>query len=368
MVLRPTLLPGLVRVWRGSHTLQLGLDPARAVLVDLPDPGAARMLDLLDGSRSEQTVLAEASDGGVAIGDARELLTTLHAAGLVLAAPALLPTTLAGDERRRLIGESAALALRRTTDELVTGPAPAQILRRRSAARVVVAGRGRLGAGIAVALAEAGVRHVHPDLAGAVAPAELSGGPLRAADVGRPRAEAVTDAIHRASPETRTHPVRRTAPSLVVQLGHDQPVTLLAARHARRRQPHLAVTLREGVVVVGPFVPAAGGPCLNCLDLHRRERDAGWPEISARSDAATPEPCGVATVLAATAYATAEALAFLDGRPVETLGAAVRITAPGRFRRRSWPPHPECGCATRGFPQPSGLLVRQGANCPDSGG
>jgi hypothetical protein len=360
-LLRPTLLPGLARVWRGANTLQLGLDPARAVLVDLPDPRAARMLDLLDGTRPERVVLAYAAEQGVAAADAEELLETLRAAGLVLSAPSLLPSSLTADARARLTGEAAALALGQTRR-------PAQILQRRAAARVVVAGRGRLGAGIAVALAEAGVRHVHPDQAGVVAAAELSGGPLRAADVGRPRADAVAEAVIRAAPGTLTHPVRRGAASLIVQLGHDQPVALLAASHAQRRQPHLSVTVREGVAVVGPLVPRTGAPCLNCIDLHRRERDPGWPELSGQfGGAAAPEPCGVATVLAATAYAMSEALAFLDGGVAETLGAAVEITAPGRFRRRTWPPHPGCGCARRSR-EPFGLFARHGTKWSDSGG
>jgi len=342
-LLRPTLLPGLPRIWRGPHTLQLGIDPARAVLLDLPDPRAARLLDLLDGTRPERVVLAQAADDGVATGDARELLDTLHTAGLVVPAASLLPSSTPEDQRRRLSGEATALALHRSAG----APAPAQILRRRGLARVVVAGRGRLGAGIAVALAQAGVGHVYPDLIGAVTPAELAGGPLRAADVGRPVAGAVAEAVNRAAPETHTHPVRRGAASLVVQLGYHQPVALLAAGHARRRQPHLAVAIRAGSAVVGPFVAASGAPCLNCLDLHRRERDPGWPELSAQLDGATPEPCGVATILAATAYASAEALAFVDGRVPETHGAAVEVAAPGRFRRRTWPPHAACDCASR---------------------
>jgi hypothetical protein len=359
-LLRPTLLPGLPRVWRGANTLQLGLDPARAVLVELPDPRAARMLDLLDGTRPERVVLAHAAEQGVAAADAHELLETLRAAGLVLSAPSLLPSSLTADARARLTGEAAALALSRTRT-------PARILRRRGAARVVVAGRGRLGAGIAVALAEAGVQHVHPDQAGVVAAAELPGGPLRAADVGRPRADAVAEAVIRAAPETRTHPVRRGAASLIVQLAHDQPVGLLAAGHAQRRQPHLCVTVREGVAVVGPLVPRTGGPCLNCIDLFRRERDPGWPELSGQFGGAAPEPCGVATVLAATAYAMSEVLAFLDGGVPETLGAAVEITAPGRFRRRTWPSHPGCGCVRRSR-EPSGLFGRDGTKWSDSGG
>jgi len=384
-LLRPTLIPGLPRIWRDRNTLQLGLNPAQAVLIDLPDPRAARVLDLLDGSRPERVVLADATEHGVAPLDACELLETLREAGLVLAAPSLLPSSLAEDARARLSGEAAALALHRTaelraphpsparqaeqaTPDDESGPTtPAQILRRRGSARVVVAGRGRLGAGVAVALAEAGVRHVYPDQAGAVGLAELSGGPLRTTDVGRPRGDAVTDAIIRAAPQTQTHPVRRIAPSLIIQLGYDQPVALLAASHARRRQPHLAAAIREGTAIVGPLVTRAGAPCLNCVDLHRRDRDPGWPELSAQVGGGAPEPCAVATVLAATAFVTAEALAFLDGGVPETLGAAVEITAPGRFRRRTWPAHPGCDCGRRS-PELSGPLVRHAPNWSDSGG
>jgi hypothetical protein len=321
--------------------LQLGLDPARAVLVELPDPRAARILDLLDGGRPERVVLAEAAVDGVSADDARALLDALHAAGLVLSAPSLYPSSLPHAARRRLAGEVGALALQRQRD----GASPAQVLRRRAAARVVLAGWGRLGAPIAVALAEAGVGHIHPDVAGAVDPAELAGAPLTAADIGRPRAAAVADAIRRAAPETGTRTVRRGSASLVVQLGHDQPVSLLAAGHARRRQAHLAVAIREGAAVIGPLVPAAGAPCLNCIDLHRRDRDPGWPELSGHLDRPAPEPCAVATLLAATGYATAEALTYLDGGTPATLGAAVEITTAGRLRRRTWPPHPDCLCA-----------------------
>jgi bacteriocin biosynthesis cyclodehydratase domain-containing protein len=372
-LLRPTLLPGLPRIWRGPHTLQLGLDPARAVLIDMPDPRTARVLDLLDGSRPERLVLARAAELGVSSDDARTLLDTLHAAGFVLAAHALLPSSLADDARHRLIGEAGALALRdagartapaqtlppRTGSRSApaqTAPAqatqrgassPAQVLRRRAAARVVVAGRGRLAAASAVALAQAGVGHVHADLPGAVSRAELAGSPLRGDDVGRPRAEAVTAAVLRAAPDTETRAVRRGAASLVVQLGYDQPVALLAAGHARRRQAHLAVSIREGTAVVGPLVPPAGAPCLNCLDLHRTERDADWPELAAQLGAPAPESCAVATTLAATAYLVAEVVTFLDGGAPETLGAAVEIAAAGRFRRRTWAPHPACGCGRR---------------------
>lgn len=347
---RPTLIPGLPRIWRSPDELQIGLDPAHAVLLHLPDPRTAQVLDLLDGRRPERIVLLRAAELGVPPEDARALLDLLHTAGLVLPSPALLPATLPADLRHRLSAEAAALALDaagRDTGGARAEESPARIFRRRRAARVVVSGRGRLGATIAVALAESGVGHVHPDLSGVVGPDELAGAPLEPADVGSPRRAAVTAAIQRTVPGTHVHGVRRMPASLVVQLAYDEPTTLVAAGHARRRQPHLAVAIRDGAAVIGPLVPAGGTPCLNCLDLHRQERDAGWPGALTVSNPGAAEPCAVSTLLAATAYATAEVLAFLDGRTPETLGAAVEITAPGRFRRRTWPPHPDCDCRRR---------------------
>jgi hypothetical protein len=338
---RPTLLPGLARAWRGPHTLQLGVDPPHAISIDLPDPRVARMLDLLDGRRTERAVLARIAADGVSADDSRVLLDALHAAGLVLPAADLLPPALPEAARQRLVGEATALAFQRAVDD----PPPVQILRRRAAARVALTGRGRLAAPIAVALAEAGIGHIHADLSGAVWPSELPGGPLGAADVGRPRAEAITAAVRRAAPETGTRTVRRGAASLVVQLGYGEPAALLAAAYARRRQAHLAVAIRDGAVVVGPLVRPGVGPCLHCIELHRQDRDPGRPVST--GPAATAEPCAVGTLLAATGYAVAEALAFLDGGSPATLGASVEIAAPGRARRRTWESHPDCRCARR---------------------
>jgi hypothetical protein len=357
---RPTLLPGLRRLWRTPHTLQLGADPARAVVLELANPAVAKLLDLLDGAHSERSVLAHAARHGVSDADAGTLLDTLRAAGLVVGAQALLPAHLPPPIRRRLTTEAAALALRRTssrTGARTSQPAratPAQILRHRAAARVMVVGRGRLGAGVAIALAHAGVGQVSPALEGVVEPADTISG-LLAADLGRPRSAAVADAIQRTVPGTDTRPIRRGEASFVVQAGIPGPARLHAATYARYRLAHLTATVRDGTAVVGPLVPPAGCPCLNCVDLHRTDRDPAWPALAAQLATAAPtEPCTAPTVLAATAFAAAEVLAYLDSRVAgntvpgpETLGATVEIESPGRHRRRTWPPHPECDCSRR---------------------
>ncbi|GAA3904348.1 ThiF family adenylyltransferase [Actinoplanes auranticolor] len=331
---RPTLLPGLPRIWRTPHTLQLGLDPARAVLLDLPEPRAARLLDLLDGSRSERLAVARAGALGMRPDEAVALLDTLHAAGLVVSGQSLFPPAMPA----RLTAEAAALAFSGSTTS------PARTLRRRAAARVVVTGPGRLAAGVAVALATAGVNHVHPDLSGTVTSHELPGSPLTEADLGRPRAEAVAAAVERSAPRSQTRPVRRGAASLVIHLTRDHPSTHLLNTGIHRNRPNLTATIREGTVIVGPLVLPAATPCPNCIALHRADRDSTWPPTAPDPTPATLEPCSVTTLLAAIAYITAEALTHLDEGTPQTLGAEVAISTPGQTRRRTWPPHPSCHC------------------------
>ncbi|GGM28291.1 TOMM precursor leader peptide-binding protein [Micromonospora yangpuensis] len=339
---RPTLLPGLARLWRDRHTLQLGVEPGRAVLLEIANPRAARLLDLLDGSHSVRSILGHASVSEVAPEEARGLLDALHAVGLVVPAHTLLPRDLAGPARTRLTGEAGALAL---TPQPLPGT-PAQVLRRRRGARVVVTGAGRLGGPVAVALAQAGIGHLDLDLAGQVRPSDLVGTGLPAADVGRSLAAAVRDAIRGVAPGTETRPIRRGRADLVLQLGTDRPAALLATGYAQRRQAHLLLTLRGGVPVVGPLVRPPAGPCLNCLDLHRTDRDPDWPSLAAQLAVdGREEACTVTTLLAATAYAAAEVLVQLDGGTPETLGRAVEIGAAGQLRRRVWAPHPSCGCS-----------------------
>jgi bacteriocin biosynthesis cyclodehydratase domain-containing protein len=341
-VARPTLLPGLRRLWRGRHTLQLGVDPARAVVLELPDAGAARLLDLLDGTRSERAILAQARQYEIREADARALLETLCAAGLVVGAQTLLPHNLPDPVRQWLADEAAALALR-GTDAPAT---PAQILRRRATARVVVTGRGRLVVPVALALAQSGVGHVAP-APGTPTPPPLPGGPdptVEPPEPDRDPTAGLAEAIARAAPGTRTAPLRRQDTSFVVQIGAVGPASLTAAGYEGRRVPHLSAAVRDTAGVVGPLVPPTGGPCLNCLDLHRRDRDPAWPELAAQLATPGREPCAATTLLSAAGLAAGEVLRWLDGETPTTVGAIVEVTGPGQTRRRSWPPHPRCHC------------------------
>jgi bacteriocin biosynthesis cyclodehydratase domain-containing protein len=224
---------------------------------------------------------------------------------------------------------------------------PAQLLSRRDAARVVVAGQARLAAPIAAALAAAGVGHVAGQLAGAVTDDDIAIAGLAPADVGRPVTQAVTDLVTRAAPGVRTTAVSLDQATLLVRVGADPtPATLAARAYARRRLPHLAVTVREGAVVIGPFVGAAGSPCLACLDLHRGDRDPAWRTLAAQlaTEPATAQACGATTTLVGVGYAVSEVLTYLDGGTPRSRGATIEIDDAGGERRRTWSVHPRCDC------------------------
>lgn len=352
---RLTLLPGLRRLWRDRHSLQLGVDPRRAVVLDFVDPATARVLDLLDGTRTERMIIRDAAGLGVPAEATEALLAALTGTGLAVGAHTLLPDEFIEPVRRRLAPEVAALALRGSA----TGT-PAETLRRRAAAHVLVSGYGRLAAPIAAALAEAGVGHVDPALSGRAGPADTGLGGILPTDAGRWRSTAAGEAVVRIAPATDLGPLRESTATFVVHAGMHRPAELTALAYARRRLPHLSLDLRDGLAVVGPLVPPAGAPCLNCVDLHRRDRDPLWPALAAQlSTGGDPsQPCAVTTALIAVGYATDEVLTFLDGGVPQTIGTTIEIAGPGRERRRTWPPHPRCGCTRRPF-EPANPRRRQ---------
>lgn len=346
---RPTLLPALRRLWRDSHRLQLGTDPDRAVVLELANPTSARLLDLLDGTRTEPRLIGEAVRQGIDAGDVTAILNTLRAAGLVVDSRSLRPVGIPDPVRRRLDREAAALALRGPGRGVRPNRAAA-VLGRRLAARVVVTGASLLAVPIACALAAAGVGRVDPRVHGVAKITDALPGGLAIDDAHRPRAVAAADAVRRAAPDAARRTLRAGEATFAVLVGDAAPSALTALSLGRRRLPHLAVTLRDAAVVVGPLVRPGITPCLNCLDLRRADCDPCWRTVAAQlaTSPDSAEPVAATTALAAVAYATAEVLAHIDGGTPTTLGATVEITEPGRVTRRRWAPHPRCGCANRG--------------------
>ncbi|HKE63261.1 MAG TPA: hypothetical protein VKB59_01270 [Micromonosporaceae bacterium] len=389
---RLTLLPGLRRLWRDETAIQLGADPSRAVIMELPDPAAARVLDLLDGSRTERTVLRDAKAAGVPAHVTTAMLAALRSANLVIGTDSLVPPSMPEGVRRRLVAEAAAIAMAARapdipglidgtphpaegtshaaegTSHTVDGTShtaaggvpggtatpkaatiPAEAMRRRAATSVQITGASRLVVPIAAGLARAGVGHVDPALTGRVGVHDDTVGGLTPADTDRPRGTAASEAVLRAAPFTDTRALRVGGASFVVQIGQGVPAELAAFAYARKSLAHLLIEERDDTVLVGPLVPPGGSPCLRCLDLHRRDRDPAWPTLVAQlatSMDAAPT-ISTATTLIAVGVAVAQVLAYLDTDEAPTIGASIEVGPPSTVRRRSWQAHPKCDCAVR---------------------
>jgi hypothetical protein len=338
------------------------------------------VLDLLDGTRTERGVVTAAARFGISAREAEAMLDALRDGGLILSDRALIPVGLTDRQRERMAREAGALALTSLAERVATGGppppppepgrrvsdagTPAEMLRRRAAARVLVAGHAWLGALVAAALGAAGIGRIDPALDGWTRIDDAMLGGLLPADAHRSRASAAADAVRRAAPEAVLTPLRQGTATFVVRVG-SRPGSALATRGVRQRTaPRLDVYLRDGIVVVGPLVLPGGSPCGQCLELHRRDRDSAWPALAAQlaTGRDSAEACAVTTALAGAAYAVEEVLRHTDGRPVRTVGATVEIAGPGSARRRSWPAHPRCDCHRRRRSSGSGRQVPPPSN------
>ena len=151
ILMRPALRPGLLPVWRNRDTVQIGIDPRRAVALT-GMRGADALLRLLDGSRDRAQVLAAASDLGMDAAAADHVLSLLTAAGALSDLPAGRYGTLPAGARARLAPELATAALARGDAD-----GGARTLARRQGACVRVHGASRAGLWIAGMLTAAGI-------------------------------------------------------------------------------------------------------------------------------------------------------------------------------------------------------------------
>ncbi|MCW2681504.1 MAG: UBA/THIF-type binding protein [Frankiales bacterium] len=339
--MRPVLNPAARRLWRDPQTLQLGRGSGRAVVLAGLDPSTRAVLPLLDGTRERAQVVAAASSNGCPADRVEALLDLLDSAGLLEDAGAELGplAALPRAERERLGPDVASLAL-------VRGDGGIPAARHRAEARVLVVGAGRVGAALAQLLVTAGVGTVDV-LDEAVAGAQNAGvGGLGLQDVGRSRGEAVRERLRAAAPSVALGPLAR--PDLVV-LAPPRPEQLEEARTlVEPGTPHLLAEVRDTVGVVGPLVLPGRSACLRCLDLTRTDLDPDWPSIAAQL--ASPSPARVACdshlAVAVAAQAAGQVLALVDGTtdPASVGGTLERALPDWRWRRRTWPVHPECGC------------------------
>ncbi|MGH8776930.1 MAG: ThiF family adenylyltransferase [Jiangellaceae bacterium] len=331
--MRPLVHPALTQVWRDDSTVQIGLDPARAVVVGGMGPVETTVLRAIDGVRDEAALrnAAQWAGGDAAVAD--RLISILGSAGVLVDGD----RATAADPDDALTPDRAVLGL------LTTDPdGGAMAMGSRQRATVVVRGCGRVGSVVAGLLGAAGVGQVLVDDDAPVTAADLAPGGHGPDDIGRPRARAVEARLAASTEDDQPQ-----EPDLVVLAPSTGSARYDAAMLLRAGVTHLVALVVETTGIVGPLVLPGRSSCLRCHDLHRTARDPVWPRILAQADRSPPDvtACDVTLATQAAATAAQQVLAHLDGFVPATVDGTVEICLPyGLARRRRWHPHPACGC------------------------
>lgn len=301
---------------RAPGSVQVGLDPGAAAVLESLLPGDVEVLTALGRPRTLPELYAVAARHAVPARRVDRLVGLLRAQGLLVGA-AVDRVALAAVP----VGGPTALLrdARVAADTPQAPPGLVERVLRRPAHCVAVDGRGELAGLVAEALRRAGIGQV---LLGAMVADDLDLS-LRAA----------TSA---AAP-----------PAMVVLVAADALDPRRAAPWWRRGIPHLPVVGEGARVTVGPLGGVwPEGACLRCVDLYRSGADPGWPAVLAEltADPFGARPPGTDTTLAVTAAGVVAMVTcgVLDGRAVPA-GVALEVSLPyPRIDYRRWARHPAC--------------------------
>ena len=327
---RPRLKTHLQPLRRGSGSLQFGLCPSAGVVLEGLTDAEIALAEGLDGSLDIRTLYSVAAAAGVAAGRLTGLIATLDEHHLLVDSAADITdrTGLSAidEPRRHLLGPDArALAAAYG----LAGEGYDRVAAR-STQHVVISGVGDLPCALA-------------DL-------------LRIGGIGR--VSVGTNAVDALDLELRSH---RPGPATLGSVSQLPDLVVLSAVGAIRAQagepwlrrgiPHLPLVVQGHRVQVGPLIAGGTGPCLMCLDLHRRDRDAAWPALLAQLAPDGPllpgAPVRLESTLSAMTAGTAAMIVHtrLDGQPVpDDLSLELSLPWP-TIQSRRWFAHPLCDCA-----------------------
>jgi hypothetical protein len=327
---RPAVHPAFARLRRDAATVQLGTEPGHTVVLGGLEPVVADVVVGLDGRR--------------------RLTDLRRAVGQRGGDPAALEAAVAELDRAGVLVD-ARLPPERVADVLVAGSSAAGVGGRRLAGTwVEVRGADRVGAGAASLLAALGTGLVTVDDSRVTEPGEPCPGALTDEDVGRRRGPAAERVARVAGPRARASERRRARPDLVLLAPGAQSPRGAASALVAEGLPHLVVCAGVTAGTVGPLVLPGASSCLGCHDLYRADRDPAWSRLAQQADQVAPAGvCPVPLAWSLAALAVQHVAVHIRGGEPPTVDGTVDVSLPDLLpRRRSWRPHPACGCGWSG--------------------
>ena len=324
------LRPGYQVYWHGPGSMQIGVDPRCAVVLDRLSEAEQRLLTELPKMMDVTWLQARGNELGMRPAQVRTLQRRLSRAGVLTAAPAA--GTPSEDERYWQLAEAAGV--KRPAD------------RRRAVVELRHA--DPVGLRTALVLARAGVGTIVLTDPGQVLAEDIDTGLYDGDDLGEPRSRAGLGVLRSVAPHLRTSAPAGTRPDVVLLVDQLVVDPVPVRRLQRTGQPYLNVLVTEVAVRVGPLVRPGNGACSTCVEHYRSSTDPRWPAVAAQAAVrgrGTVEP---SLGWWAAVTAAQQLLALVDGRAVAAESATVELTAwAGVPTRTVWSPHPDCECASR---------------------
>lgn len=151
----------------------------------------------------------------------------------------------------------------------------------------------------------------------------------------------------RASLSTDNLQFRSDRVDCVVLTDAQVPDPHLVRALVRQRIPHLAVRIRDGRGLVGPFVVPGRTSCLRCADLVRSDLDPSWPRLASQLCGLTGRgDRAVALVTAGLAVGQLDAYFAPEGAAPELFDRTLEVDLRSpKITARRWFRHPECDCS-----------------------
>lgn len=330
------IIPGLQVVSVSEGTVRVGGPDDGLWISGLSAADQYFIRSLADTSGPADQPCTTPVPAGLGAGRREELMTVL--------APVL-------EDPFRLPGALGATLIPDVNAFSVAYGAPAgHVVRSRSTTTVRLVGLGRCGQTIASLLAASGVGalQLHDDLP--VQPGDVGTGPLRLADLGKPRTVALAHRLEAAWPRTRLahwtpgpDGLGLGAQAIVVTACDALPDHLLEYLVATRI-PHLPVVFGPAWARIGPLVIPGLTACLDCAQPAPGLEVAG-PRSAGRPRGAS-STAELALSVTAAGLAALQVMMLLDGVNVPSAADAVLTVdlATGGVHRVPVEPRPGCTC------------------------
>lgn len=306
---------GLGVYWRDHDSVQVGLHPERSAIFDGLYPREVSLFNLLRNPCTPEDVSHWASSHQVDRERAAKIWGQVEESGLAV------QNTLQGSMAR--------------TEFLALARAGSAFPERASRTGIEIHGTGVIGILLALALNNYGFASIHFSDSKPVTEAQSRW--LGTAAFGQPTEQVVRPLLlpQRKKPE-RTFVISVTS--------------RVFPRHIARMTlandvGYLPVVVAEADVQVGPFV--TNSPCIECVELSRRDRDAKWPLLANQAERLPVVETDIASAFQASSWVVGEILHTLAYPTVfpRLHSSVLHIPPPP-----AWPtiekvsPHLECGC------------------------